>query len=52
MEEEEEHFDEQLSRFLWHCYTLKKKAEAAQGVKKSLPTWMRKLLDDNKPSKN
>lgn len=52
MNDDEEHLDELLNEFLHRCYQLKKKAEAAQKSKKSLPTWLQKLLDDNKPSKN
>ncbi len=48
MNEDEKPFDEQFNDFLWHCYKLKKKAEAIQSQKKSLPTWLHKLLD-NKP---
>lgn len=51
MNEDEKPLDEQLNDFLWQCYRLKKKAQAIQNQKKSLPEWLRKLLD-NKPSKN
>lgn len=50
MNDDEEHLDELLNEFLQRCHQLKKKAEAIQNEKKSLPTWLQKLLD--KPSQN
>jgi hypothetical protein len=52
MNEEDKPFDEELNKFLWRCYQLKKKAEEARKRKRSLPAWLVKLLIKNKPSQN
>lgn len=52
MNNDDKPFDEELSEFLFRCYQLKKKAALAQKQKKSLPAWLIKLLDNNKPSHN